>query len=121
MTRCDTTNWDLTPANGAVANLLGAFIRPSCRTLVLVDQAAQPILPLDVAGRRSSEGKRSRQSHGRTESAAAVRAVRVVVGHVLAYDGLQLAAVGDHDPVQALVLGEQGDAEQEEVKQLPAA
>lgn len=67
-----------------------------------MDQTAEPVVPLDLAWRRACRAERDGDCLGRLQAEGAVRAVSVVVGHVLAQDSLELAAVNDQHPVEAL-------------------
>src|SRR5664280_2781976 len=83
----------------------GAFIRSGMVLggyYVLVDEAAEPVVSADRGRSRGFECSGWRAGFGWREAERAVRPMAVVVVNELAEDVLQVPAVGDQQPVEAL-------------------
>ena len=68
-----------------------------------MDEAAEPVVPVDRGHGRARPGRRWVPWFGRGEPERTVRPMAVVVGYVLPQNMLQVRVVGDQQPVQALV------------------
>src|SRR5438094_550793 len=73
----------------------------SCGSVVLVDQATQHVPAADLCERRAARVVRLPCGSGKRQRA--MRALRVVVGHIAAKDLLELAAPEHQDVIQPVV------------------